>query len=442
MRDIALTLVFIGILPFAIRKTWLAVLLWTWMSIMNPHKLTWGFAYSAPFAMVAAIAAFISLFVDRKSLRMPKDFTVVALALFVLWMCLTSFNAIHYERSIDELITVLKIQVMTFIAFAAIHGRKQIEAFIWVVVVSVGFYGFKGGLFTIATGGSGRVWGPPETYINGNNEVGLALTMIIPLMNYLRVVSPNKWVRRGLLVTMGLSAAAVLGTQSRGALLAIAAMSLVLWSRSSKKVVGGMVLLAAAVGLVAFMPKSWEDRMSTIKTYEQDGSAMSRINAWDMAINIANDRVTGGGFLVETRQVYDRYAQTSEWGIFTAHSIYFQAIGEQGWPGFALFLAVGVGAFLATLQVRRKSKRQPESLWAFELAGMVQVSMIGYAVGGAFLSLTYLDLAYNIAVIIVACKFWLMAEGWKTEPVGLFNSGAPIGRLPKTPKANEAAAHA
>ncbi|MBL8765421.1 MAG: hypothetical protein JNM07_14270 [Phycisphaerae bacterium] len=56
--------------------------------------------------------------------------------------------------------------------------------------------------------------------------------------------------------------------------------------------------------------------------------------------------------------------------------------------------------------------------------------------------MAYLDLAYNIAVIIIACKFWLMAESWKTEPFGLFNSGAPIGRLPKTPKANEAAAHA
>ena len=434
MRDLALTIVFIGILPFALRHTWIGVLLWTWMSIMNPHKLTWGFASTAPFAMVAALVTFASVLVDRKSLRLPSDPTVIALVLWVTWMCITTFNAIYVDRSMNDLITVLKIQVMTFIAFMAIRDRKHIEAFIWVVVISVGFYGFKGGIFTIATGGSSRVWGPSDTYIYGNNEVGLALTMVIPLANYLRVVSPHVWVRRGLLALMLLSAAAVLGTQSRGALLAIGAMTTVLWFRSSKKVVGGVVLVALSMALLSFMPKSWDDRMATIGTYQQDGSAMSRINAWEMAINIANDRATGGGFVVETYEVYQRYAPSLEWGVFTAHSIYFQALGEQGWVGLALFLAVGAGAFLATMQVRRLAKRQPETMWAFELAGMVQVSMIGYASGGSFLSLAYLDLAYNIAVVIVACKVWLRNERWKAETQGLFGSGVPMGRLPKPPK--------
>ena len=431
MRDIVLTLVFAGLLPFALKHTWIGVLLWTLMSIMNPHKLAWGFAQTLPFAMVAALVTFASLLVDRKNLKLPNDPTVWALFLWVTWMCLSTFNAIHFDRSMDDLVTVLKIQVMTFIAFMAIRERKHIEAFVWIIVIAVGFYGFKGGLFTVITGGSGRVWGPQDTYINGNNEVGLALTMIIPLANYLRVISPHKWLRRGLLLLMLLCAAAVLGTQSRGALLAIAAMTMVLWLRSSKKVMSGIFLAMLAVALVAFMPQSWGDRMSTITTYQQDGSAMSRLNAWEMAINLANARPTGGGFLVETTEVYQRYAPSSEWGIFTAHSIYFQALGEQGWVGLGLFLAVGAGAFLATLQVRRMARKRPDTLWAFELAGMVQVSMIGYAVGGAFLSLTYLDLAYNVAVVIVACKMWLKAERWKIEPQGLFGSGTPIGRLPR-----------
>ncbi len=247
MRDIVLTLVFMGILPFAVRRTWIGVLLWTWMSIMNPHKLTWGFASTAPFAMVAALATFASLAVDNKSLRIPKDPTVLALVLWVSWMCVSTLNALQVDRSVNDLITVLKIQVMTLIAFMAIRDRKHIEAFLWVIVVSVGFYGMKGGLFTIASGGGGRVWGPPDTYINGNNEVGLALTMIIPLANYLRMVSPHPWVRRGLLLLMLLSAAAVLGTQSRGAFLAIAAMTAVLWTRSKQKVLGGVALRRAFV---------------------------------------------------------------------------------------------------------------------------------------------------------------------------------------------------
>jgi hypothetical protein len=36
--------------------------------------------------------------------------------------------------------------------------------------------------------------------------------------------------------------------------------------------------------------------------------------------------------------------------------------------------------------------------------------MIGFAVGGAFLSLAYFDLPYNILVVVVCAKKWLMSH--------------------------------
>ena len=433
MRDIILTLVFAGLLPFALKHTWVGVLLWTWFSLMNPHRLTWGFAVNAPFAQLIAVATLVSLLFNTKKNRLPADPTLFFLILFVGWMALSTLNALFVAGSTNDLITVLKIQLMTLIAIVALRERKHIEAFVAIVVLSVGFYGFKGGLFTIASGGSARVWGPVDTFIEGNNELGLALTMIIPLANYLRLVSPDKWIRRGLLLLMLLSAAAVLGTQSRGALLAIAAMTLVLWMRSRRKLLGGIVLLSMSVVFVILMPDSWSDRMSTIKTYQEDDSAMQRINSWSMAVALANDRVTGGGFLVERPEVFQRYAERPEW-VFTAHSIYFQALGEHGWPGLILFLAIGATAFWTTMSIRRQAKQRPETMWAYELAGMLQVGMVGYAVGGAFLSLAYLDLAYNLIVVAIATKYWLREDRWKTERLGLFKAGVPLGRLPKQAK--------
>ena len=428
MRDIVVTLVFLGILPLALRQTWIGVLLWTWLSVMNPHKMTYGFAYNAPFAMVAALVTLFSVLISKDKLRLPMDATVILLVIFLFWMCVTTVNALFPEQSADSLITVLKIQLMTLVALMALRERKHIEAFIWVTVVSVGFYGIKGGVFTIASGGSSRVWGPPGTYIEGNNELGLALTMTIPLMNYLRLVSPNKWIRRALLMAMLLSAASVLGTQSRGAFLAIAAMAMVLWMRSRSKVTGGVVLVVLSVGLLAFMPESWEARMRTIGTYQQDSSAMGRINAWGMAINIANDRITGGGFAIKNKTTTERYAPNPDW-VHTAHSIYFQALGEQGWPGLIIFLMIGATALRSTVRIRKASRDRKESLWLYELGGMLQVSMVGYAVGGSFLSLTYLDIAYNVIVIVVVCQCWLRDERWRTETKGVFGSAEPVGKL-------------
>ena len=119
MRDVVLGLVFLAALPFAMRRTWIAVLLWTWISVMNPHKLAWGFAVDAPFAAAAAGAAFISLLWDSKNLRFPRDPAVMTLILFVVWMCVTTLFAFFVEPSLTQLNKIAKIQIMTLIAAAA-----------------------------------------------------------------------------------------------------------------------------------------------------------------------------------------------------------------------------------------------------------------------------------------------------------------------------------
>ena len=223
MRDLFLLGIVVAIIPFALRHTWVAVLLWTWISTMNPHKLAYGFAYTAPFAAVAAGAALISIAFSHKSLKLSMTAPVRALVLFVIWMCITTAFAFNLEQSWSQLVKILKIQLMTLVALAALRERKHIELFIWVNVLSIGFYGVKGGFFTIVTGGNSRVWGPSGGFIEGNNEIALAMIMAIPLMNYLRIVATRAWVRHGLLAAMLLTVFAAIGTQSRGALIALAA---------------------------------------------------------------------------------------------------------------------------------------------------------------------------------------------------------------------------
>lgn len=421
MRDLLFTGVFGVLLAMALKHTWIGALLWTWLSLMNPHRLTYGFAYSLPFAQVAAIATLASILWSRGKVRLPPDPLVVMLVLFVLWTSVTTVFAFLPAESSDKLLTVVKIQLMTLVCIAAIRERKHIELFVWVNLLSIGFYGVKGGAFAILTGGSARVWGPTDSYIQDNNALGLALVMIIPLGYYLWQVTVQSWVRRAVVVLLLLCSVAVLATQSRGAFLAILAMSLVLWMRTRKKALGGIVIGLAGVLFVTFMPQSWSDRMETIKTFEEDSSAMQRINAWQTALNIANDRVTGAGFAADRREIFLRYAPNPDW-VFTAHSIYFQALGEHGWIGLILFASLGALSFWNAARIRKAARDRPETLWARDLCGMIQVAMVGYAVGGAFLSLAYWDLPYNFIVMLIACKYWLAEERWKQEKKGFLGS--------------------
>lgn len=427
MRDIALTAFMVGVLPYAIRHTWIAVLLWTWISIMNPHRLTWGFAYDLPFAAAAAVAAFISILLNRDKLRMPWSPPVVLLAIFVFWMCLTTVFAYYPASSWEQLVKVLKIQVMSLVAFAALRERKHIELFLWVNAISIGFYGVKGGIFTILSGGGARVWGPGG-FIGGNNEIGLAIVMTIPLLNYLRVVATRRWVRLGLLAAMMLCAAAALGTQSRGAFLAIVAMAFVLWIRSKNKFLPAVGLSLMAAALLAFMPASWEERMRTIQNYEEDGSAMGRITTWITTIRIANNNFMGGGFDVYQPDIFARYSPVPDI-VRAAHSIYFQVLGEHGWIGLTLFLLLFILAYTTAGSIRKEAKKLPETQWLHHLAGMCQVSLVGYAVGGAFLSLAYFDLPYNIIVVLVVAQRWMREKQWEKEPEGAFGAAVPTSQI-------------
>ena len=423
MRDIVLSLIMAGLLPLALRHTWVGVLLWTWLSIMNPHRLAYGFAAHMPWAAAAAVCTLLSVLWNKDKLHFPINVGTVALMAFMGWICVTTLFAFTPEQSMKGLDRALKVLLMTLVAIWSIRERKHIVLFVWVNAISIGFYGVKGGLFAIATAGSARVWGPAGSFIEDNNALGLAIVMTMPLLYFLALTATRKWLKYGLVGALLLCALAALSTQSRGAFLALSAMGLVLWLRAPKKIVSGVLIAIFAVGLLAFMPKSWEDRMNTIGTYQQDTSAMSRINAWETAVNVANDRITGAGFHIATREVFQRYSPKPEW-VYTAHSIYFQALGEHGYIGLFLFLSMGAYGFWTAGRVRKEARSRPETQWIVQLAGMIQVSMIGYAVGGTFLSLTYFDLPYNVLVMLIACQYWMKEERWKTERVGVFD--APV----------------
>jgi putative inorganic carbon (HCO3(-)) transporter len=248
------------------------------------------------------------------------------------------------------------------------------------------------------------------------------------MMNYLRLVATRNWIRSGLLVLMLLSATAALGTQSRGAFLAIAAMGLVLWFRTKNKVISGIFITLIAMLLAAVMSTSWDARMQTIENYGTDASAMGRINAWWMAFNLANHHFFGGGFEVITADLFSRYAPVPA-DIHAAHSIYFQVLGEHGYIGLILFLLVWFFAFKSAGTIRRDASNRAETQWLQHLAGMCQVSLAGYAVGGAFLSLSYFDLPYNILVVLVVSLRWLREKRWEGEPPGVFGDAASLSPI-------------
>jgi putative inorganic carbon (HCO3(-)) transporter len=154
--------------------------------------------------------------------------------------------------------------------------------------------------------------------------------------------------------------------------------------------------------------------MGTIATHE-DHSAQSRIYTWQMIWNLVQHHpITGGGFQVtENPATWHRYAVTDWAKAYSPHSIYFQALAEHGFVGLALYLAIGVSAWLRCAWLIRRCKSEATH-WAALLARMVQVSIIGFAVGGAFVNLVNFDLPYYIVALAILAEV-AVAQTLKAE---------------------------
>jgi len=425
VRDVILiAIVFAGSL-IALRQPWIGVLLWTWTSIMTPQGLAWGFARDFPVAAVPAVATLVGLLFTKERRSPFVDPAVIFLVLFVAWICITFPFSFNVESSTEMLKKVLKIDFMILVSLMLLYTKRHIELLMWIVVFSIGFFGIKGGIFTLTTGGDFRVWGPGG-FIGGNNEIALAIILVIPLMRFVQLQAKTFWVKHGMSAAMALSAAAAFGSQSRGALLATGAMSLYLWLKSPRKVLFGIALVAVGGLLVAFMPESWDQRMDSIVNYENDASSMGRINAWWMAWNLAKNHFSGGGFAIYTPEVFAMYAPNPD-DLHAAHSIYFQVLGEHGFIGLFLFLAIWWSVWRSANWLMTQGGKTPETLWCKHLGAMCQVSLVGYAVGGAFLSLAYFDLPYDILLLVMVAKRWLQEYLLMKNPA----------TIPQVPRENE-----
>src|ERR1051325_9822647 len=246
MRDIWLVAwVALGI-GFTFRFPFVGVLLWEWFSLMSPHQDTFGFSQLLPLNLIIALATIASWAFAKEPKQIPRHSIFVLLALLLLWMTFNSFFAFNPRWSWPIWDRTWRIVIFGFVVAVMATNRTRIEAIIWVAVISLLYYGVKGGIFTVVTGGVYKVFGPENTIIGDNNQLALALLMTLPLVEYLRSSVANKTFSKVLAACMVCTAIAIIGSYSRGAYIAMAAIAILALFKAQRKFIFLGILLVAA----------------------------------------------------------------------------------------------------------------------------------------------------------------------------------------------------
>ena len=383
--------------------------MWSWLAYMNPHRLTWGFAYAQPWAQLVAVPTILGVFFSKGAWS-PLPWTRELYLLFGFWfMILVSTIFSEYpwgpNGAWDKLDQVSKILLFTVLTVGIMQDRIKLKYLLWVITFSLGFYGLKGGIWAVRTGGGEMVLGPMRTFIAGNTEIGLALNMTLPFILGVRREITNKWIRHLLLATFCFTIIAILITHSRGALLGLAAVLGMIFLKSKAKIFMFVFLALSIPIAMTSLPTRWFNKMETIDTEPRDRSAAGRLESWKMAYRMALDRpLTGFGFRPFSREMYVKYIPEHPVRSADAHSIYFQVLAEHGFPGLFLYAGLLISSIFSVRKLSRLCRGSPKLEWMLNYAQMLEAALVAYMICGAFLSRSYFDLFFHFVAITVILK--------------------------------------
>ncbi len=127
MRDIIVTLAVFGLIPLILWRPWLGILAWSWLAYMNPHRLTWGFADTMPFAMMVALATMAALLVSREPKRIPWTRETILLLIMIGWMFMTTCFALVQDPAWEQWDKVWRVMLMTYITMMLITDRAPYQ---------------------------------------------------------------------------------------------------------------------------------------------------------------------------------------------------------------------------------------------------------------------------------------------------------------------------
>ena len=419
MRDLAMMVGFLAMLAPMFRHPHVGVLVWCWTAMVVPTYFVFGFMSPVPFNKVAAAMTLTAWLISREPKRIPLTSTMVLLAVFGVLGTVSAFAGIaNSDLAMTEWSKFAKIMVFVFVVVGLITTKSRIDALLYAIYVSLGFHGVLEGAKFVMSAGGHQVYGPPSSIINDNNHFALAMVATLPIVLYLYRQTEHRLVRLALLGSSLLVMLSIMGTYSRGGLIGIAAVGAFALMRSENK---GKYLLAvlpvAVLGLIV-APDRWFNRMDTLGEVGMDESFMTRVVAWKLSALIAMDHpVLGGGFhAVQDFDIWRSYSAFFDRLSFiatpppstirshAAHSIYFQVLGDLGFLGLTVFIAILVSSWRNAKAIIRSAGDRPEWRWARDLATSLQYTLVAYIVSGASLSMAYFEFIYMIFAVLVVMR--------------------------------------
>jgi probable O-glycosylation ligase (exosortase A-associated) len=408
----------------ALFRPFYGVLIYICFACLRPESLWWWSVGPGNYSRTVALATLVGWAVVGFGNWRPGGAAQRILYLVLAywsWIILSAIFASNQQVAWDYVVLHSKILLPVIIGLTLIHSVAQLRQIAWVIVGCLGYLAFEGNLDYFRGGQQIRVYG-----FGGMDNNSFCIAMVAGTgVAFFLGLSEQVWWRK--LVAFAAAALMVhvpMFAESRGGMLGLVAAGATTFLILPKKptyvaawILGLVVALRlAGPGVVERFATAFAD------AEERDSSAQSRLDLWADCWDVMTKHpVTGVG-----PDHWPLIAEQYGWlPGKEAHSIWFNAGAELGFPGVGLLIAFYAVTIRSCWKLARSAPVADP--WLREAGRMVVVGLAAFLVSGSFVALDALEPPYYIALLGAGALSVAGRQAWSQVPAVICQHRAPAG---------------
>lgn len=372
----------------------------------HPPLRWWGKNLPDPrWSLIASLVLMIAYNVRRKALTYDLkvfDFPQTKwFAIFVIyaWIITLSPLAVWKDFSWEMAITLTKYYVFYCLLIKTASDPKHFRIVLMLQLFGLMEWGWSA--FENPRREAGRLMGIGGADTLNDNFTAAHLVALLPLLA-VGLFAGKRWEKIACVIMSPFLLNLFILCNSRGSLLGLVTMSgLALWI--TRGVVRWKIIGAMALGGILFLqlvdPVFFERQGTTVE-YEDDGSAMERVDAWDGALYLLQDHPLGAGggafkalspiYIIEIVRNHDGQKR----GV---HNTLFQLTSDWGIPGLILYTGFLWAIFRELAHIRRRAPDTPGGQRIVLESVALTLGLSGTLVAGLFSDRLYGEVIYWLA---------------------------------------------
>lgn len=412
-----LWIIILGVFSFlGLKRPYIAYCCVIFADILKPQNLSFSILANKPISLIVTAVFFISLITNFKEIKLPKIRIISILTLFfMIWITLTTFQAefqflawYKYDYSIKTIFLAL------FIPFV-INSKVKFQFFLMTLAIATSYYFIVGGMTTVfeptAYGQQLIRTRAGDSELTESSTLSMVSAMLIPIMFFLSKYS--LFVKKSpslkyLFILIAFAAVmTIIGTHARTGIIGLLILIIMIILKTKHRFKIMMLSSLVVVLMLNFATDSWLERIGGLTSSNKESSAYGRIVVWKWTIDYVKYRpILGGGFMsykanAGVLHLYnnsDIEIDSRSHSGKAFHNIYFEVLGEHGYPGLIIF---GLLIFF-TLKINNRLAKSTETPWIRDAALSNNMALLIFCGCGMFIGIAFSPWLYLFSGLAVA----------------------------------------